>query len=131
MHECGFWRTLDANNPNFRFSEPFYVWTKSGPPPYFIRDPNNRAYTICYYIPTSADILIEDRCVASRALPGFAKVFDIVADLSLFRGKLKKRRWSKGEYLRLDLKIKIEFGGTEVKAWVSCKGEVSATSQYS
>ncbi|CAE6491524.1 unnamed protein product [Rhizoctonia solani] len=49
---------------------------------------------------------------------GFKEVCKVEADLSGMRKALKKYRGSKGKYYRLDFKVAIQFGDTELKAFL-------------
>ncbi|KAF8722456.1 ATP binding, partial [Rhizoctonia solani] len=49
---------------------------------------------------------------------GFEEVCQIQADLSGMRKGLKKQKGTKGKYYRLDFKVAIQFGDTEMKAFL-------------
>ncbi|CCO29727.1 Heat shock 70 kDa protein 12A [Rhizoctonia solani AG-1 IB] len=53
-----------------------------------------------------------------RLEKGFEEVCQIRADLSGMRKALKKQKGTKGKYYRLDFKVAIQFGDTEMKAFL-------------
>ncbi|CAE6445846.1 unnamed protein product [Rhizoctonia solani] len=53
-----------------------------------------------------------------RLEEGFEEVCQIQADLSGMRKALKKQKGTKGKYYRLDFKVAIQFGDTEMKAFL-------------
>ncbi|KAF8748621.1 ATP binding [Rhizoctonia solani] len=57
---------------------------------------------------------IENSCLEK----GFEEVCQIQADLSGMRKGLKKQKGTKGKYYRLDFKVAIQFGDTEMKAFL-------------
>ena len=58
---------------------------------------------------------------------GIEDVCTISADLSGLSGALEQRWGSDGAYWRLDYKIGIQFGGTELQAYLEWTEDVSAS----
>ena len=58
---------------------------------------------------------------------GIENVCTISADLSGLSGALKQRRGSDGTYWTLTYKVGIQFGGTELQAYLEWREDVSAS----
>ncbi|KAF8337586.1 uncharacterized protein EI90DRAFT_2991950 [Cantharellus anzutake] len=93
-----FSRAYSHSRPDLgSFSTPLYVFTRvSEPDPYWAFDTE----------------------VRPNPTPGIEKVCDLVANLSGLSGGLEQRSGPSGTFWHLDFRVGIEFGGTELVAYI-------------
>jgi hypothetical protein len=58
---------------------------------------------------------------------GFEEICEVEADLSGMRQALKKKTGRDGDYWYLDFTMALQFGGTELQAFVEWEQDVSAS----
>ncbi|KAG8792448.1 hypothetical protein FRC12_006095, partial [Ceratobasidium sp. 428] len=91
-----YWRSYKTPNPRLNnFTVTMFAWTVDNEPPNkWLRDKNGRINK------------------------GFEEICQVEADLSGMRQALKKKTGRDGEYYYLDFTMALQFGGTELQAFV-------------
>ncbi|KAF8669464.1 ATP binding [Rhizoctonia solani] len=90
-----YWRDYKTPNPSLaNFKDAIFAYTSDGTPNVWLYDPQGNLNR------------------------GFEQICEVEADLSGMRQALKRKTGPDGEYYRLDYTIALQFGGTEIQAFL-------------
>ncbi|KAF8695747.1 ATP binding, partial [Rhizoctonia solani] len=90
-----YWRSYKTPNPRLaNFKVTMFAYTADGTPNAWLRDPQGNMNR------------------------GFEQICEVEADLSGMRQALKRKTGRDGEYYYLDFTMALQFGGTEIQAFV-------------
>ncbi|KAF8751777.1 ATP binding [Rhizoctonia solani] len=97
-----YWRDYKTPNPSLaNFKDAMFAYTSDGTPNVWLYDPQGNLNR------------------------GFEQICEVEADLSGMRQALKRKTGPDGEYYRLDYTIALQFGGTEIQAFLEWEQDVS------
>jgi hypothetical protein len=82
------------------------------------------------YILVVENCLLTGAFVPGRINKGYEEICQVEADLSGMRQALKKKMGRDGDYYYLDFTMALQFGGTELQAFVEWEQDVSYLQCY-